>query len=82
MQNDTTTNKTHNTKSSDKKSLKINLAFFESKSVTNNIFGMNSSVKTNYHIAFNKIVRIFDANAIHCNEVKHSTSDDYEKLKD
>ena len=82
MQNDTATNKTHNAESPDKKSLNINLASLESDSMTGNIFGMNASVETNYHITSNEIDRIFDANAIHCNEFKHSISDDYEQLKD
>ena len=46
------------------------------------IFGMTVSMETNYHIASDEIDRIFDENAIHCNEVKISTSDDYEQLKE
>ena len=46
------------------------------------IFGMTTSVEKNYHIASNEIDRIFDSNAIHCTEVKYSTSDDSEQLKD
>ena len=82
MQKYTTTNKTGNTEFSDKKLLRINLASLDSESVTDEIFGMTTSVETNYHIASDEIDRIFDANAIHCNEVKHSTSDDSEQLKD
>ena len=43
---------------------------------------MIASVDTNYHIASDEIDRMFDGNAIHCTEVKHSTSDDYEQLKE
>ena len=82
MQHDTPTNKTNSTKSSDKKSLKINLASLESDNMTDEIFGMNASVETNYHIASGEINRIFDGNAIHCTEVKYSTSDDSEHLKE
>ena len=64
-----------------KKALKINLASLESNSMTNDIFGMTASVETNYHIASNEIDRIFDANVVHCTEVKHSTSGDCEQLK-
>ena len=60
---------------SDKNSLKINLAYPESDNITNGIFGMNASVGTNYHVASDEIERIFNANAIHCKEVKHSTTD-------
>ena len=49
--------------------------------MTDNIFGMNASVETNYHIASDEIDRIFYGNAIHFTEVKHSTSDDSEHLK-
>ena len=38
-------------------------------------------VKTNYHIASNKIDKYSDRNAIHFTEVKHSTADDSEQLK-
>ena len=82
IQHDTTTNKTISTKLSDKKSLKINLVSLHSDNMTNDIFVMNASVETNYHIAYGEIDRIFDGNAIHCTEVKHSTSDDSEQLKE
>ena len=81
MQHNTPTNKTDSTKSSDKKSLKINLASIESDNMTDDIFCMTASVETNYHIASDEIDRIYDVNAIHCTEVKHSTSDDSEQLK-
>ena len=51
------------------------MAYPESDNITNGIFGMNASVGTNYHVASDEIERIFDANAIHCKEVKHSTTD-------
>ena len=82
MQQNTPTNKTGSTKSSDKKSLNINLAYLESDNMTDDIFGMTASVETNYHIASDEIDRIFDGNAMHCTEAKHSTSDDSEQLKD
>ena len=50
--------------------------------MTDDIFGMNSSVEINYHIASDEFDRIFDGNAIHCTDVKNSTSDDYEQLKE
>ena len=75
------TNKTDRTESSNKKSLKINLASIESNSMTDKSFGMNASVEINNHFASDEIDRIFDGNTIHCNEVKNSTSDDSEKLK-
>ena len=81
MQHDNAINNTGSTKSSDKKSLKINLASLESDSTTDEIFGMNSSMETNYHIASDETDRIFDVNEIHCTEVKHYTSDDSEQLK-
>ena len=81
MQHDTPKNKTNSTKSPDKKSLKINLASIESDNMTDDIFCMTASVETNYHIASDEIDRIYDVNAIHCTEVKHSTSDDSEQLK-
>ena len=46
------------------------------------IFGMNSYVEKQYHVSSNAIDRIFDRNAIHCTEVKNSTSYCYEQLKD
>ena len=82
MQNDTTKNKTESIKLSDKKSLNINLASLESNGMIDDIFGMTASVETNYHIASNKIDRIFDGNSIHFNEVKYSTYGDSEQLKD
>ena len=82
MQHNNPTNNTDSTKSSDKKSLKINLAFLESDNMTDDIFCMTASVETNYHIASDEIDRIFDGNAIYCNENKHSTSDDSEQLKE
>ena len=82
MQNYTATNKTKNTESSDKKSLKINLTSTKSDSVNDGIFGMTASVEKNYHVESNEIEIIFDANMIHRKEVKHSTSDDSEQLKD
>ena len=81
MQNDTAKNNTKNTKSSNKKSLKINLASLKIDNMTKNIFGMTTSVEKNYHVESDEIERIFDANVFHCKEVKHSTSDDYEQLK-
>ena len=75
MKQDTATNKTDITKSSDKKSLKINLAYLERYITT-------ASVETNYHIAYDEIDRIFDGKKIHCTEVKHYTSDDSEQLKE
>ena len=50
--------------------------------MTNSIFGTTASIETNYPIASNEIDRIFDANMVHCNELKHSTSDYSEQLKD
>ena len=50
--------------------------------MTDEIFGMTASVNTNYHIASDEIDIIFDGNAIHCTEVKNSTSDDSEQLKE
>ena len=79
MQHNNATNKTNSTESFDKKLLKINLASLESDSTTNEMFVMTASVEKNYHIAFDEIDRIFDGNSIHCTEVKHSTSDDYEQ---
>ena len=58
------------------------MAYIESDSMNNENFGMTATVETNYHIASDEIDTIFDINAIYCNEVKHSTSDDYEQLKD
>ena len=52
------------------------------KSVRLNIFLMTVTVETNYHIAYDEIYRIFDGNAVHCIEVKNSTSDDSEQLKE
>ena len=49
--------------------------------MTDNIFGVTASVETYYHIASDEIDRIFDANEIHCKEVKHCTSEDYKQLK-
>ena len=51
MKHDTSKNKTDSTKSSDKKSLKINLTYLESDNMTDEIFGMTASVETNDHIA-------------------------------
>ena len=50
--------------------------------MTYEIFGMTTSVETNHHIASDEIDRIFDGNAINCIEVKISTTDDYEQLKE
>ena len=50
--------------------------------MTDGIFGMTASAETNYHIASDEIDRIFDGNEINCAEVKKSTSDDSEQLKD
>ena len=50
--------------------------------MTDDIFGMTAPVETNYHISSDEIDRIFDGILIHYNEVKHSTSDDYEQLKE
>ena len=81
MQHYTATIKTNRTKLPNKKSLNINLAYLETDSMTDEIFGMNAYLETNYHIAFDEIDRVFGGNAIHCAEVKHSTSDDYKQLK-
>ena len=81
MQHDTPTNKTNITKSSDKKSLKINLVSLESDNMTGEILGITASVEKNYHIASDEIDRLFDGNVIHFNEIKHSTYDDSEQLK-
>ena len=54
----------------------------EIDSMTDEIFGVTASMETNYHIASDEIDRIFDGNEIHCTEVKHSTSDYSEQLKD
>ena len=78
MQHGTPTNKTDRTKLSDKKSLKINLASIESDNMTDEIFGITVSMETDYLIASDEIDNFFDENAIHCTEVKHSTSDDSE----
>ena len=82
MKNDATTNKTDSTELSNKKSLTINLAYLKSDSITDDIFGMTVSAETNYHVASDEIEIIFDINSNHCKEVKHSTSDDSEQLKD
>ena len=82
MQHDTTINETNSTKISNKKSLKINLEYFESDSMTDEIFGMKKSMEKNYHISSDEIDRIFDRNAIHSTEVKHYEYDDYNQLKD
>ena len=50
--------------------------------MTDDIFGMTAYVEKNYHIASDDIYRIFDGNIIHCTEVKHSTFDDSEHLKE
>ena len=65
MQHDTPTNKTDSTKSSDKKILKINLVYLESDNMTDNIFGMTTSVEKNYQIPSDEIDRIFDGKSIH-----------------
>ena len=82
MQHDATTNKTDSTKSSDKKSWKINLTYLEGNGMTDEIVSMTASLDTNYHIVSNEIDRIFDGNTINCTEVKNSTPDDCEQLKD
>ena len=81
MQHNNPTNNTNSTKSSDKKSLNINLAYLEIDNMNDDIFGMNAYLETDYHIASDKIDIIFNGNEIHCTEVKHSTYDDYEQLK-
>ena len=43
---------------------------------------MTASMEINYHSASDEIDRIFYGNEIHCTEVKHSTSDYYEQLKE
>ena len=58
------------------------MAYLESNSMTDDIFGMTAFVETNYHIASNEIDRTFDGNAIHYTKVKHSTPDDSEQLKE
>ena len=71
MKNATATDKTNNTESSNKNSLDINMGSLESDNITNNIFGMISSAETNNnHGASDEIEGIFNANAIHCKEVK------------
>ena len=82
IQHDTRTSNTNSTKSSDKKSLNMNLVSLEIDIMTDEIFGMIASVKTNYHITSDETDKIFDGNAIHCTEVKNSTSDDSEPLKE
>ena len=57
------------------------MASLESDIMTGAIFGLTASIETNYRIASDEIDRIFDGNAIHYNEVKHSTSDDSEQIK-
>ena len=74
MQHDTPTRPT--APNLQKKSLKIILAYLESDKITDDIFGMTASVEKDYHIASDEIDRIFDGNAIHCTDVKNSTSDD------
>ena len=81
MQNYTATDKTNNIKFPDKKSLKFNMASLESDNMTDNIFGMITSMETNNHVAYDELEGIFDANAIHCKEVKHSTSNDSKQSK-
>ena len=75
MQHNTATKKTDSTKSSDKISLRINLASLESDIMIDDIFGMTASVERNYHNASDEIDRIFYGNAIHCTEIRNSTSD-------
>ena len=58
------------------------MASLESDNMTEDIFGMTAYVETNHHIASDETDRIFDGNAIHCTEVKNSTSDDSEQLKE
>ena len=81
MQHDTPTDKTDSTKLSDTTLLNINLEYLENNNMTDYIFGMIASVEKNYHISSDEIDRIFDENAVHCTEVKHSTSDNSEQLK-
>ena len=81
-QNDTATDKTDNTKYFDEKSFKINMESLESDNTTNKCFGMIESAEANNHVASDELEGIFDANMIHCKEVKYSTSDDSEQSKD
>ena len=76
MQHSTPTNKTNITKSPEKKSLKINLSYFERDNTTDEIFGTNAYMETNFHNAYDEIDRVFHGNAIYFTEFKHSTSDD------
>ena len=81
IQNGTATDKTDNTKLSDKKSLKFNKEYLESDNKTNFFFKLVVYVETNNHVAYDELERIFDTNAIHCKDVKHSTFDDSEQTK-
>ena len=62
--------------------MKIKFTFIESDYMTDDIFGMTVYLGKNYHIASDEIDIIFDGTAINCTEVKHSTSDDSEELKE
>ena len=70
MQHDIPRNKTNSIKSSERKSIKINLASLDSENITDDIFGMTASMETYYHISSDEIDRIFYRNTIHCTEVK------------
>ena len=70
MQHDTAKDNTNIIKPSDKKSLNINLTSLESDSMSNEIFGMTTSMEKNYRIGSDKIDRIFDGNVIQCTEVR------------
>ena len=81
MQHDISINNNDSAESSEKQ-LNINLAYLEIDNMNDDIFGMNAYLETDYHIASDKIDIIFNGNEIHCTEVKHSTYDDFEQLKE
>ena len=60
----------------------MNLASLEIVNMTDDIFFMTVSMEKNHHIESDETDRIFDGNTIYCTEVKNSTSDDSEQLKD
>ena len=45
------------------------MASLESNNMTDNVFGMIASVKTNNHVASDKLEGIFDVNSIYFKEV-------------
>ena len=70
--NDNATDKSTTNDSSNKKTLKINLASLENDNMIDDIFGMVASVKTNHHVATDEFEGIFDANVSGCSEIKKS----------